>query len=170
MTKGRKPLPANVHVMNGNPSKKNIAALSNGARIESAIPKMPSHLDTIARKEWRRIGEELLKLGLVTKIDMAALAAYCCFYSEWVQCEKKLKDIGFEQRVITTANGYLQQNAWVSLRNNALSQMKSYLVEFGMTPSSRSRVDVTPQQDLFGDDGSSESDSKNPAAKYFSAG
>jgi len=44
------------------------------------FPKPPSFLGQIAKQEWRRVVPELHKLGILTKVDRAALAAYCESY------------------------------------------------------------------------------------------
>lgn len=150
--RGPKPLPANVHALNGNPSKKRLAALHDGARVPVEIPDMPSHLDTEARKEWKRISVELEKLGLVAKIDRAALGVYCVAYSRWAKAEKNLKAAGDSGLIDTTPSQYKQISVWLQISNRAVEQMHKFLAEFGMTPSARNRVSVTPQQELFPQD------------------
>ena len=44
--------------------------------------------------------------------------------------------------MIKTSNGNLVQNPLVGTANKAMSEMMRYAVEFGMTPSARSRVDA----------------------------
>ncbi len=44
----------------------------------SAAARVPSHLDAEAWREWRRMLGETEPLGLMTKLDRAAYAAYCC--------------------------------------------------------------------------------------------
>lgn len=75
--RGPKPLPANVHRLRNNPSKKPLHELTGVIEPEVEIPNCPKHLLPEAKKEWRRIGPELEKLGLVSKIDRPALALYC---------------------------------------------------------------------------------------------
>lgn len=38
--------------------------------------------------------------------------------------------------------GYPIQNPYFAIMNQSMAQMRSFLVEFGMTPSSRSRISV----------------------------
>lgn len=143
---GPKPLPNNVHRLHGNPSKKPLANLSDEVRPEIEIPNCPAHLKDEARKEYKRISAELEVLGLIAKIDRAALAAYCSAWAEYVFCEKKIAQLnaddpaGEKGYVTVTPSGYHQMSIWVSIRTRALYTMKTFLVEFGMTPSSRSRV------------------------------
>lgn len=89
-------------------------------------------------------------MGLLTNVDRAALGAYCAAYSTWVDAETSLQKFG---RVIKSPSGYPIQNPYVGIRNTSLDLMRKYLIEFGMTPASRSRLQITgePQtgQDAF---------------------
>lgn len=89
--RGPKALPANVHLMRGNASKKPIGELVDGVQPEVAIPTWPPHLLAVARKEWKRIGPLLHELGLVAQIDRTALALYCQAYAWWVWHEVAFK-------------------------------------------------------------------------------
>lgn len=161
--RGPKPLPANVHRLQGNRSKLPESKLVDSVAIETSIPKIPSHLLPIAKREWRRISVHLERAGLVTEMDMAALAVYCQSYARWVGAEMKLKSFGEDGLVDETPSGYKQISVWLQISNRAAEQMHKFMGEFGMSPSSRSRVTASPQLDLFGDD-------KNPSSskpKYF---
>jgi phage terminase small subunit len=90
-TRGPLPLPANVHRLRGNPSKLSTAQLEAGIDPAVEIPSCPQHLLPAARKEWKRIAPELEKLGLISKIDRAALALYCQEYAWWAWHEACLQ-------------------------------------------------------------------------------
>ena len=105
------------------------------------LPVCPPHLQGEARKEWRRIGRKLLACGLLTEIDGAALALYCQAWARWIEAEGNLVRYG---TVIKAPSGYPIASPYLSIANTAMAQMTRLLVEFGMTPSSRSRVAVVP--------------------------
>jgi P27 family predicted phage terminase small subunit len=84
---------------------------------------------------------ELLPLGLLAKIDRPALAAYCTLWGRYVEAEIELRKSG--AIVKDPSSGYPIQNPYLNIANAALKQMRAFLVEFGLTPSSRSRVKVT---------------------------
>lgn len=94
--RGPKPLPANVHLMRGNASKKPLASLLDDiVRPDVEIPDCPDHLEGEARSEWDRITPHLVKLGLISQIDRAALAAYCDTWGEYVNacaCIKAMRE------------------------------------------------------------------------------
>lgn len=162
---GRKSLPANVHLINGNPSKKKFSVLADGSRVPVEIPAIPKHLDAGARREWNLIVPELEKLGLIAKVDRAALAIYCVAFSRWEKAELMLKKLGEDGLIETTPNKHKQMSVWLQISNRAQEQIKSSLSDFGMSPSARAKVNVTLQGDLFKDDSGSASPS--PAAQYF---
>lgn len=107
-------------------------------------PTRPAQLSRTARSEWDRIAPELERLGLLTKLDRAALAANCQAYGLWVKAEKEAAVDGL---VVKTKDGKLIQNPYLSIANKAMRQMHEFLVEFGLTPSSRTRVVAVPHTD-----------------------
>jgi P27 family predicted phage terminase small subunit len=109
----------------------------------TGIPTCPRHLDSEARKEWRRVSKDLLALGLLTSIDRAALAGYCASWSRWVAAELQIEKYG--AIVKSPKSGYAIQSPFVGIANVALDKLRAYAIEFGMTPSSRSKVQGTPQ-------------------------
>jgi len=113
-----------------------------------AIPTCPGHLNDVAKTEWRRISKELLALGLITKLDRACLAGYCSAYSTWVKASEELEKYGL---IFKSPTGFPMQSPYLSIRNTALDQMRAFLIEFGMSPSSRSRVKTSnpKQRNLF---------------------
>jgi P27 family predicted phage terminase small subunit len=132
---GRKPTPTKLKLLRGNPGKRKLGKGEPEPKVEA--PACPPHLDEEARAEWGRIEKELLLLGLLTNLDRAALAAYCQAWSRWVDAETKLQQFG---TVIKAPSGYPIQSPYVTIANQAAKQMREFLVEFGLTPSSRTRV------------------------------
>lgn len=111
----------------------------------TGIPTCPRHLSKDAKSEWKRISQELLAVGLLTKVDRAALAAYCQAWARWCEAERNVQKYG---HVVKSPSGYPIQNPYVGIANTALDQMRKFLIEFGMTPASRSRlsVETAPKQ------------------------
>jgi P27 family predicted phage terminase small subunit len=135
---GRKPKPTALKELSGNPGKRRL----NRTQPEfSAGATCPKHLDKIAKVEWKRLSEDLTASGLLTSVDRAVLAGYCDAYSRWVQATTALQAQGL---VITSPkSGYPMPNPYVSIANTSLTLMHKFAAEFGFTPSSRSRINVT---------------------------
>lgn len=91
------------------------------------------------------MARRLAKLGLLTEIDGAALAAYCTAYGRWVEAERNVQKYGTV--MLSPDKGWPVQSPYLSIANKAMEQMHKFLTEFGMTPSSRSRIQVEPPQE-----------------------
>jgi P27 family predicted phage terminase small subunit len=77
--------------------------------------------------------------GLLTKIDSSALVAYCQTYARWCEAEEEIRRTG---TVIKSTKGQPMVIPFLKVANIAWQQWTRMLTEFGMSPSSRSRVTV----------------------------
>ena len=159
---GPKPLPANVHQLRGNASKKPLAALLDEFEPEVEIPTFPSWIWPEAKKEWKRISVELERYGLISKLDRAALVLYCQAWAKMVWAEQMLAramraaeekrlevealgqvyDGGDGLMVKTTNGNFTYSHHWVVGRH-ASQEVKRYLDLFGLSPSARTRVSIS---------------------------
>jgi P27 family predicted phage terminase small subunit len=105
------------------------------------VPNPPMWLNAAARREWRRVVKEFAKLDMLKGIDFAELAAYCGAFADMAQLSK---DIEKEGVVSPTINGGVQRNPKTTLLKEAREFIHKSCQQFGMTPSSRSRVDLSP--------------------------
>lgn len=140
---GRRPKPTVLKELAGNPGKRPLNRRE--PKPPTKLPLCPHHLQGEARREWTRLGRELVALGVMTKVDRAALAAYCVAWGRWVEAEAQVTKLG---TIVKTADGNMIQNPYLSIANRAMEQMTKLAGEFGMTPSSRSRVQVAPAQEM----------------------
>lgn len=138
MTKGRKPIPTALHILRGNPSKKNLDGL-NEPTSKVEVPRTPPLLSPIAKKHFPKIAKQLADAKIMTKLDTDALAMYCEAYAKWYAANEELKTCDW---ITLTDNGYPMQSPWLTVSNQAFNQMKAMLTEFGLTPSSRTRVQM----------------------------
>ncbi len=138
--RGPKPTPTNIKRLMNNPGQR--ALPSNEPKPRSRNPAPPSHLNEDGADEWVRVADELHALGILSGLDRAALAAYCQAYGRWVQSERALAKMTnkADGLIIKTVSGNMIQNPLVGVANKAMSDMMRYATEFGMTPSSRSRI------------------------------
>lgn len=135
MTRGRKPTPTALKIMRGNPGHRPINEREATPTVKA--PSAPPEMDDLARKEWRRMSKILLRNGLLTEVDRAAFAGYCVSWSQWMQALAQVQKLG---AIVKSPNGFPIQNPYLAVANHALKTMQGFLVEFGMTPASRSRV------------------------------
>ena len=90
MTRGRKPKPTHLKLIEGNPGKRPIR--TGPERPVTTMPEPPDHLNADARTEWDRVAHGLHALRLLDTVDRAALAAYCTAYARWVQAERVITE------------------------------------------------------------------------------
>ncbi len=139
MKRGAKPAPTKLKALRGTVRADRANPHEPKVRVE--IPPCPRELSEVAKKEWRRIAPELSQMGLLSRIDRAALALYCDAYGRWLEAIGSLQKFGV---VIKSPNGYPVQSPYVAIANKSGEQVRLLLSEFGMSPSSRTRVHATP--------------------------
>lgn len=147
--RGPQPKPTLLKLIQGNPGKRPLN-MADGVNPEVAIPDAPRHLNKDARKEWKRISAELYSLGLISRLDRAALSLYCQAWGQLVMLEESLnrkmaqhveKDEDPARALyFITDKGYEGQTVMVQMINTLRQQVSTFLKAFGMDPSSRSRV------------------------------
>lgn len=135
--RGRPRKPTYLKVLHG--TYRPDRAPKNEPQPDPSTPSCPKWLHPEAKREWRRIVPHLERLGLLTQVDRAALAAYCQLYARWWEAERAIKAHGLTQ---VTESGYVAQRPEVGIANSAIKQMRAYLSEFGLSPASRSRIDA----------------------------
>lgn len=171
--RGPQPLPANVHMLRGNPSKKPLGSLFDEFRPEVEIPSAPQWLWKEAKKEWKRVSAELEKYGLISKLDRAALVLYCQAWAQMVWAEEMLNRamrLAEEKRLaaeaageiwnggdgimVPTANGNLVYSHYWVVGRRARDDVRKYLDLFGLSPAARSKVSPSDnrQGSLFGEE------------------
>lgn len=166
---GRQALPAFHHLMTGNASKKNMGSLESEvqeARVATSEPPMPGWLSAVAQEEWRRVVADLLVLGWIHTLDMAALASYCEAYGDWVRFRQlitaKNTEMDGSGDVQVFATGAKQVSVWRQLANDAEKRMNAAGAAFGFTPMARRNMKAAPPQgELF------PNEAKDAADRYF---
>jgi P27 family predicted phage terminase small subunit len=141
---GRKPKPASVHLLNGNPGKRNLEARfdkeTDASKIRvKEVPLAPEWLDITARQEWERVAPLLMDIQVLTEADLSALEMYCKSYSRWKEAERQM-DAARSTIMKTGKDGsYLQQLPQISISQKYQKICQSWMSEFGLTPSARAR-------------------------------
>ena len=107
------------------------------AKPNKKAPACPKWLEPEAKKEWRRLAKQMEAIGILTEVDMAAFAGYCQAYARWKEAEEFITQHG---TIVKTPSGYWQQVPQVSIAQTYLKIMNKFAEQFGLTPSSRSRI------------------------------
>lgn len=133
-----------MRVLEGNPSHRPLPKNEPQPLRPKRTPSMPGWLPEDAQRIWRQHARALWQAGLLTEIDVDALATLCETTALYRTALQMIEEHG---AVAMTDKGYSHPTAWVSVRNNALKQMRALWQEFGMTPAARTRVEVQKPQE-----------------------
>lgn len=138
---GRRPKPTKLKLVTGNPGKRKLN--DKEPKPAREIPSPPSHLTEWGKTAWGRLTVLLDGMGILTVADTMALERLCDLYAEILHL-RQLIDI--EGRTYTTktqmGDFLIKANPAVSMLADADRRFKSYLVEFGLTPAARTKVQV----------------------------
>lgn len=127
---------------------------SGGRKIKSPPafrrlpPTAPEILSGEALAEWERVVPELQRLNLTKPIDASALAAYCLCWQRLVQAQRLVDEEGL---LSTNSQGRVRHPA-VAVVEAASKELRGWAAEFGLTPSSESKVS---RQEASGGEGGS---------------
>jgi P27 family predicted phage terminase small subunit len=140
MSKGPKPKPSSLKRLQGNPGRR---PLPTGEPKPKTEAKRPWGLGKgEQRKFWDEHAAELERMKLLTGVDVPAFRLMAEHYAFAVQAARKLHERG--DLTVEGREGPKKHPLVQVLRDN--SQMfKSYAAEFGLTPSSRTRLQLPPE-------------------------
>ena len=75
----------------------------------------------------------------MTELDDMALSMLCQGWHEYLDATDQVRKSGI---LVKSPNGFPVLNPYLTVANQALKKVRSLLAEFGMTPSSRTRLQV----------------------------
>ena len=104
-TRGRKPLPTAVKILEGDRGKGRRPLNRNEPVPNADQVKCPSWHMPEAKKEWKRLAPSLIAMGALTNHDVSNFAGYCEAYARWKEAEEFLTQHG---TIFKTPSGYVQ--------------------------------------------------------------
>ena len=110
-------------------------------------PRCPASLSDEAKQVWRQIVPKLIDMRVLCKVDAGTLERYCDEFARWRRASDFIKQHG-ESYPIKNADGslkYVQQFPQVSISSKLSASLLRIEQEFGLTPSARAGLSVTPQ-------------------------
>lgn len=118
------------------------------------IPRPPAYLSKYAKKAWKALAGELVEKGILTVIDTLALEACCEAYGQYrLAHEAVFRPVDPEtgKRGKRTFAEYMEgRNSQTmpeyTAMKGAWATFKSYLIEFGMTPASRTKLEISDKK------------------------
>ena len=153
---GRKPKPTVLKLLHGTARKDRINPKEPKLKPEKCLP--PPGLTELGKEFWDEIGEELFLAGLLTRLDRHALAVLAEAYGRWRFCQREIEKHGMfvkhGSKIYkdgTKSQGYVVLSPYLTVANKMFEQLARMFPEFGLTPSSRTRVSAADTGDLASD-------------------
>lgn len=162
---GRKAMPVNLLLVNGNKNRIPKAEIDARRKAEERIKpkadkvKAPKQLSASTKRIFNRLAQELQATELITNVDVEPLALYCWAYTQWEtlsQGHPAFDEIG-DPKVDANGNQIIEYD--YKNIDILFKQIKSMGAEFGFTPASRAKLampsddkpKLTAEQQMFGD-------------------
>lgn len=140
--RGPAPKPTAIKKIQGNPGKRKLN--EKEPQAPPGVPECPEHLDAVARREWTRVSTLLVGMKVLTEADYIALANLCQAYSTLIAAQKQMNKSGI---LYKTKSGYIQQSPLLGIITSQTTIVNKLLAEFGLTPASRTRINIAPQEE-----------------------
>ncbi len=150
--RGRKPTPTAIKIVRGNPGRRPLNAAE--PQPSRGRPRKPAWLDGVADEAWAELVELLDGMRVLTVADGPALALLCATYQDYREARTVVRDEGMSYMTENEAGSTIHRpRPEFAMMSDAAKRLRSMMVEFGLTPSARSRVHAQGElpQDPLGD-------------------
>ncbi len=139
MARGRTAAPASLRLVNGRADGKDSGGrdVTPAPAFKRIPPKAPTWLSREARAEWNRVVPELARLELLKSVDRAALTVYCETWATYVDAIREARRTGMS---IESETGAIKRNPAIAASHEAAALLRGMAQEFGLTPSSESKL------------------------------
>ena len=115
--------------------------------LPTVIPPTPTWLSEDGQKTFLELGELLHDMSVLTNADVLALELLCDAYSEYKGAKQIVNELGATQDIISReGNTKTVIRPEVQIANQAFVRVFQLLKEFGLTPSSRAKVNSIERQ------------------------
>lgn len=140
---GRRPKPTALHILNGNPSRKNLNI--NEVRPPAGDITKPVWLSGGASAIWDELGPVCLVMGTLTTADLQAFGTLCELQATMQQASaskdgRKLFSLQHQDGDDSPLEIVI--DAVLKLERETANALRPYYEYFGLTPSSRARLTV----------------------------
>jgi P27 family predicted phage terminase small subunit len=138
------PVPFPLKVLRGNPGKRPMKREPQPEQ-HADVPEPPAFITGYAADLWWETAPELHRLGLLTIVDVAALACYCHAFGQWRMAAESLakmqaNDPIMNGMIIKTKYGDAAMNPLVTIVRKHAADVVRFAGEFGLTAAARARL------------------------------
>ena len=138
---GRPAKPTALKLIEGNKGKRPLNKKEPKALRKQ--PTKPKHLTPFASEFWDRIVSLLEETGVLAGVDEVAIERVAEIYSDIRIAQQSIRREGATYAAVTgSGETMIKGNPAVQQLRAADQQLKGYLTEFGLTPASRSRIEI----------------------------
>ena len=139
MSRGRKKIPAEMHILAGTFRADRHNA--DAPKPKEGIPPAPKHLDKVARAEYHRVARLLKKCRTITEADLAVLTCYASAWARLIEAEMQLKTTGL---IVKSPAGFPCISPYLSIVRAASEELRKLAGELGLSPAARTKLKASP--------------------------
>jgi len=115
----------------------------NEPKLPSVIPPIPTWLSEDGQKAFSELSNLLHDMSVLTQADELALTLLCDAYSEYKNAKQIVNELGATVEIMSReGNSKPTIRPEVQIANQAFVRVFQLLKEFGLTPSSRAKVNA----------------------------
>ena len=103
------------------------------------FPVMPGSMSNTAKRHWVYIGEQLVKTGLLSQVDLGQFRILCETYALYVKAQAECLRLGEYQE---TPNGYEQLAPWAVARERHAARYQKLADKFFLSPRARTQIKI----------------------------
>ena len=119
----------------------------NEPKLPSVIPPIPTWLSEDGQKAFSELSNLLHDMSVLTQADELALTLLCDAYSEYKRAKEVVNELGATMEVTSReGNSKSVIRPEVQIANQSFVRVFQLLKEFGLTPSSRAKVNSIEKQ------------------------
>jgi len=119
----------------------------NEPKLPSVIPPIPTWLSEDGQKAFSELSNLLHDMSVLTQADEFALTLLCDAYSEYKKAKEVVNELGATMEVTSReGNSKSVIRPEVQIANQSFVRVFQLLKEFGLTPSSRAKVNAIENQ------------------------
>lgn len=142
---GRPRKPTEIKVLEGNRGKRPLPANEPKPAPVTFEIKPPTWMNKDGKKMWKRLAPTLQNLRLLTEADLESFSMLCQSWGDYVELVKEIKKNGKYCIYVNKGGGENEiEKPAVKLMHRAHERYKALCSEFGLTPASRTRIEVKP--------------------------
>jgi P27 family predicted phage terminase small subunit len=131
--------PTVLNELRGNPGKRKRNHGEPMPAVGERVPSAPRWLGEGGRRHWRQLAPRLHAVGLLTEVDVVGLAMLCEALGQYLEARDLVSREGM---VAISDKGNAYHHPALAQMNTARGEVLRWAQQFGMTPSSRSRISV----------------------------